>query len=111
MSAGRAMPAAAPLTLKRYGSLEDIGQEAWDELASRSAGATFFQGWAWNAAWWSTRQDPVHRLVLLAVSRRGRLVALAPLHLGEPNADRGRALSFLGQGNSDYQDFLVDREE
>ena len=101
----------SPLSVRRYATLEEIGQRAWDELAARSTGSSFFQGWAWNAAWWSARRDPTHRLVLLAVTRGEHLVALAPLHLGSPNATLGRALSFVGQGNSDYQDVLVDSAE
>ena len=102
---------ALPLTVRRYGTLDEVGERAWDDLAARSVGSSFFQGWVWNSAWWSARRDPAHRLVLLGVTRGERLVALAPLHLGSPNAELGRALSFLGQGNSDYQDVLVDAAE
>lgn len=101
----------APYTIRHHASLEEIGPKLWDELAERSPTATFFQGWTWNESWWNARRDPGHTLAIISGWRGGRLVGLAPLQLGDHNPRIGRALSFIGQGNSDYQDFLVDRED
>lgn len=98
-------------TIRRHTALEEIGPDLWDDLAARSSGATYFQGFAWNESWWNARRDADHTLAILSAWRDGRLVGLAPLQLGEIDERIGRALSFIGQGNSDYQDFLVDRAE
>jgi CelD/BcsL family acetyltransferase involved in cellulose biosynthesis len=98
-------------TIRRHTALEEIGPELWDDLAARSSEATYFQGFAWNESWWNARRDADHTLAILSAWRDGRLVGLAPLQLGEIDVRIGRALSFIGQGNSDYQDFLVDRSE
>jgi CelD/BcsL family acetyltransferase involved in cellulose biosynthesis len=102
---------SATYLVRQHATLEEIGPKLWDDLAARSPSATFFQGWTWNDSWWSARRDPEHTLAMLSVWRDGRLVGLAPLQVGEQNPRLGRALSFIGQGNSDYQDFLVDRDE
>ncbi len=98
-------------TIRRHAALEEIGPALWDDLAARSPGASFFQGWAWNESWWNARRDSKHTLAVLSAWRDGRLVGLAPLQLGEIDVRLGRALSFIGQGNADYQDCLVDRSE
>jgi CelD/BcsL family acetyltransferase involved in cellulose biosynthesis len=102
---------SSPYVIRQHATLEEIGPKLWDDLAARCPVATFFQGWTWNDSWWNARRDPEHTLALLSAWREGRLVGLAPLQLGELNPRFGRALSFIGQGNSDYQDFLVDRAE
>lgn len=101
----------AGYSVRHHAALEEVGSRLWDDLAARCPTATFFQTWTWNESWWNARRDPEHTLAVLSAWRDGRLVGLAPLQLGEQNPRLGRALSFIGQGNSDYQDFLIDRDE
>jgi CelD/BcsL family acetyltransferase involved in cellulose biosynthesis len=97
--------------VRRLPSLESIGPEDWDALRARAGGGTVFQSRSWNACWWESMRA-VKTLLLLEVLRDGRRVALAPLHLDpDPTAGPGLAIRFLGQGNSDYLDAIVDRDE
>jgi CelD/BcsL family acetyltransferase involved in cellulose biosynthesis len=112
MTAPRVETAVAGLEIRRHASLGEIGAAAWNELASRAAGATAFQGFAWNDVWWSVFADPLERLVLLAAYRDGRLVGIAPLYVtGEDEDPSVPALRILGHGKSDYLDFIVDEKE
>jgi CelD/BcsL family acetyltransferase involved in cellulose biosynthesis len=71
----------------------------WERVAA-GAVPSVFQTWHWQKAWW----DSFGRgeLLLTAVWKNGRSVALAPLF-----ADGGMVF-FVGSGGSDYLDFVGD---
>src|SRR5512138_1346181 len=77
----------------------------WNDLARRSARATTFQRPEWLLAWADLFLEGHLRTV--AVRDCERLVALAPLYIWR-TAEGTRELRFLGSGNTDYQDALVD---
>jgi CelD/BcsL family acetyltransferase involved in cellulose biosynthesis len=100
------------LEIRRHASLEEIGPVAWNDLVARAPGASVFQGYPWNATWWSVFADPGETLVLLAAYRDKKLVGIAPLYLtGEDEDPSVPALRLLGHGKSDYLDFIVDEDE
>jgi CelD/BcsL family acetyltransferase involved in cellulose biosynthesis len=94
------------LERSHVGAFQSLRAE-WDDLLNRSSGASVYQTWEWNEAWWRVFGEG-KRLRLLEVRDAGRLVGLAPLyvsaHLGTPF----RRLAFVGTGPSDYLDVLAD---
>jgi CelD/BcsL family acetyltransferase involved in cellulose biosynthesis len=80
----------------------DALRPEWDALVERSPDSTIFQTWEWLSTWWAHFGNG--RLVLLAAQDGDELVGLAPLFLagGLP-----RRLCFIGDGISDYPDFIV----
>jgi CelD/BcsL family acetyltransferase involved in cellulose biosynthesis len=98
----------ASLDVRRCETLEEIGPEAWDDLVSRCARASIFQGYGWNAAWWGTMRPERSRAVVIAARRAGRLVGVAPLFFAGRQRDGDAPIRFIGHGNADYLDFLVD---
>lgn len=90
--------------ITRAVELEALGEEWW-ALWSRSSRATPFQSPAWLLPWWRTFGRG--RLMTLALRRGTRLVALAPLAVGERDED-GRTVRLVGTGNSDHLDLLAE---
>ena len=84
----------------------NLMREEWQTLQAQCAGATPFQTWEWNAAWWrhfGARKRP--RLLLFRHTNdegAEALVGIAPFytsfHLGTPL----RRLAWIGTGQSDY---------
>lgn len=110
-------PGAAPfggsLVIEEIASaeaLESLRQE-WMELYDHCSWATPFQSPDWLIPWW--RHLGRGRLLIMTARLRQRLVGLAPLYVdhvdrvdeGEPARDE---IKFLGDGVSDYGDFLFD---
>ncbi|MCC6730678.1 MAG: GNAT family N-acetyltransferase [Chthonomonadales bacterium] len=83
-------------------------RDEWRALVERCEGATIYQTWEWNEAWWRVF-GARKRLRLLAAREGDALVGLAPLyvsrHLGTPL----RRLAFVGTGLSDYLDVIAPR--
>ncbi|OEV07790.1 glycosyl transferase family 1, partial [Streptomyces nanshensis] len=76
----------------------------WDELSSRSPGATAFQSHAWLHSW-SQSYGTAGRLRVVLVRREGRLVAAAPMMLVHRPLP---TLVALGRGITDFCDVLLD---
>lgn len=82
----------------------NIGKEEWNLLLSGSETNTIFQTYEWVWTWW-TVFGPMHSLFLVEVREGGKLFALAPLMLDRSGMKR--SLQFIGEGNSDYCDFIA----
>ena len=84
-------------------SLEAIGQEQWDALASESPTNTIFQAYGWHLAWWKTFKKDL-KFFLICVKEGERLTGIAPLYISPKG--RWRVVKFIGTGHSDCCDFL-----
>lgn len=95
------------LQTRLFRSLDDpaIAAAAWNDLLARSDTNTVFQTHEWITSWWQIF-GAGRSLRIIAVFDRHRLVGLAPLmeERGEPGTT---LLRFIGDGNSDYCDFLL----
>jgi CelD/BcsL family acetyltransferase involved in cellulose biosynthesis len=74
--------------------------EQWNALLCHGNTDVPFLTWEWQRSWW----DSFNRsgLLLIAVTRAGHLVAIAPFFVEED------LVYFVGSGGSDYLDFVGD---
>lgn len=89
--------------------LESLREE-WQDLLAGCPTATPFQSYEWIGTWWKhfANARPGRRLFVLAArDEKGRLIGIAPLMLSPWYGLPVRRLSFLGEGVSDYHDFLA----
>ena len=77
----------------------------WQRIASVSDRATVFQTWEWVASWWK-HHGQGKRFVGLAVVDAGAVVGCAAL-FGPGALAPLRTLRVVGNGGSDYLDFLA----
>jgi CelD/BcsL family acetyltransferase involved in cellulose biosynthesis len=77
-----------------------LRDQEWNEILARSSTQSVFQTQHWQRAWWDSFGRG--RLLLTAVERDKRPIALAPLF------SDGGMVFFVGSGGSDYLDFLGD---
>ena len=84
-------------------NLDGIKPEDWTELADNSPSRTVFQTYAWHKAWLEIfgNDQPVY---IVRLMEGGRLTGVAPLMVTRKG--KWRILKFIGQGHSDYCDFL-----
>ena len=75
----------------------------WLALWKRSSTATPFQSPDWVIPWW--QHFGTGRLCVLALMKAGELLGLAPLFV---NGEEQSSLRFVGTGNTDYLDVLLD---
>ncbi|MHB8070766.1 MAG: GNAT family N-acetyltransferase [Candidatus Cryosericum sp.] len=80
----------------------------WNQLVVKSAISTCHSTYEWLFTWWRHFGVSRHLLVLVAYEH-GAPVGLAPLYAGNGTTEP-RNLHFLGQGLSDYADFIVPRD-
>ena len=85
--------------------LEHLRSE-WLDLYHRCARTTPFQLPQWLIPWWKHLGEG--QLWTLALRHEGRLVGLAPWFLHMDNQAAARQLLFIGTGNTDYLDVLLD---
>src|ERR1051326_3682211 len=80
----------------------------WSCLWNRCPSATAFQSPEWLIPWW--RHLGNGDLMVLALRQEGRLIGLAPFFIFISSLETGgtRTLLFVGTGNSDYLDLLLD---
>jgi CelD/BcsL family acetyltransferase involved in cellulose biosynthesis len=99
--------------VQRHRSFEDIPGMEWEELRAKTPSTSIFQSYGWNVCWWRCKGSSRGILALHSARVEGRLVGIAPLYLETqarfPMLDRPE-LSFIGSGNADYCDFIVDEE-
>ena len=93
--------------------IEDVSAFAqlepfWNELVAKSAISTCHSTFEWLFTWWRHFGVGRHLLVLVTYEQ-GVPVGLAPLYIGNGTTE-SRDLHFLGQGLSDYADFIAPRE-
>jgi len=82
-----------------------LGQDNWNELASRSDTNTIFQTYEWVTSWWKVFGQG-RELWVIAVFRGDRLVGLAPL-MRELSDGTAPVIAFISENNADYCDFLL----
>ncbi|MFZ0453816.1 MAG: GNAT family N-acetyltransferase [Ignavibacteriaceae bacterium] len=82
-------------------------KEEWKKLFHKSADATPFQSWEWNYAMINkfTRSEKLK--IIVGYNNRNEIVGLAPLKLKCYRLTGIKILEFIGNGPSDYLDFLV----
>ena len=88
----------------------DLLEPAWNDLLGK-AGATVFQSFEWNRAWWKYKAGRFDRLHILLFRCDGEIAGIAPLFI-HPVRVAGvtvaRRLTFIGTGLTDYVDILAD---
>ena len=89
--------------MELLGGFDDLPSEVWTDLLARSEAPCVFLTRTWMETWW--RALGAGRLILLAATRDGYPLALAPLHTHDG------VTRFLGTDSADYLDFLGDTSE
>ncbi|MCX6085674.1 MAG: GNAT family N-acetyltransferase [Caldiserica bacterium] len=92
--------------------IEDVAAFAqlepfWNPIVVRSSSNTCHSTFEWLFTWWRHFSAGRHLLLLVAYEH-GMPAGLAPLYVGTGERE-SRDLHFLGQGLSDYADFIVPR--
>lgn len=89
-------------------------EREWNDLLARSENNLLFLTHEWLACWWRHFGQPLRlegraELFVLALRRKDRLRGLAPLYLRTERVGRMsiRFVRFLGEGLSDYSDFIL----
>jgi len=89
-------------------------EREWDDLLARSENNVLFMTHEWVTCWWQHFGRPRSllsraELFVLTVRRHGRLCAVAPLMVEVERfvGISARIVRFVGQGMSDYVDFLL----
>src|SRR5450756_2678880 len=77
----------------------------WNRIVVQSAANTCHSTFEWLFTWWQ-HFGTDRRLLLLVVYEHDIPVGLAPLYAGNGTTEP-RDLHFLGQGLSDYADFII----
>ncbi|MCE5192761.1 MAG: GNAT family N-acetyltransferase [Candidatus Cryosericum sp.] len=80
----------------------------WNQLVGESSINTCHSTFEWLFTWWR-HFGADRRLLLLVAYEHGVPVGLAPLYIGNGTTESNN-LHFLGQGLSDYADFIVPRD-
>ena len=80
----------------------------WNRIVVQSAANTCHSTFEWLFTWWKYFGTD-RRLLLIAAYEDGVPVGLAPLYVGNGTTEP-RDLHFLGQGLSDYADFITPRD-
>jgi CelD/BcsL family acetyltransferase involved in cellulose biosynthesis len=93
--------------------IEDVAAFAqlepfWNPIVVQSSSNTCHSTFEWLFTWWRYFSADRHLLLLVAYEH-GTPAGLAPLYVGN-GATESRDLHFLGQGLSDYADFIVPRD-
>ncbi len=79
----------------------------WNDLLGRCRCNAIFMTWEWQTTWWRCVGEARGALYLLAVRNEGRLVAIIPLYLTEP--DQGGLLQVVGCVEvSDFLDLIIE---
>jgi len=80
----------------------------WNQIVVQSAANTCHSTFEWLFTWWKHFGAGRH-LLLIAAYEDSVPIGLAPLYIGNGTTEP-RDLHFLGQGLSDYADFIAPRE-
>ena len=91
------------LTTYRIASIDEIGQEAWNNLIQTNKVNTVYQTYQWHKALWEVYKTEFE-LFLLCVKEHENLVGIAPLM--RKTKDNIRLLMFIGHYQADYSDFI-----
>jgi CelD/BcsL family acetyltransferase involved in cellulose biosynthesis len=100
------------ILVQRHRSFDEIPASEWEMLRESSSLTTIFQSRGWNECWWQSKGTNRERLLLLSARKEGRLVGIAPLYVHPRAWALGRtAVCFIGRGNADYCDFIIEAGE
>ena len=80
----------------------------WNPIVVQSSSNTCHSTFEWLFTWWR-HFSAGRNLLLLVAYEHGTPAGLAPLYVGNGDME-SRDLHFLGQGLSDYADFIVPRD-
>jgi len=92
------------------GRLQSL-KDDWNELLEGNPTQTIELTWEWQSTYWKHFNEH-SRLFVLAAWEAGSLVGLAPLLIRDTrkNGLKTRVLEFIASSESNYQDFLYDRD-
>jgi CelD/BcsL family acetyltransferase involved in cellulose biosynthesis len=84
----------------------DITKDNWNRLVSENETNTIFQTYDWFQCWWSVFGKDYTLFFILVYTDNNELLGFAPLAI--ENSRHGKnALTFAGDGNADYLDFIT----
>jgi len=86
-----------------------LNEESWNRIASKNETNTVFQTYQWFLCWWKAFSDQ-NKLFFICVSDGNEVVGFAPLMVATDDAGN-RTLMFVGKGNSDYCDFIIEKNK
>ncbi|MFC1517572.1 GNAT family N-acetyltransferase [Candidatus Margulisiibacteriota bacterium] len=75
-------------------------QNTWQNLDNKTNLSPFSE-YTWNKLWWQYFKSD-KKLYVMVMSENGQTLGIAPFYL-----NKKKALAFLGTGNSDYLDFII----
>lgn len=76
----------------------------WNALVGQSPMGTIFQRFEWLGEWWRMQGGFAANVAILLIRSRGTLVAILPMYYSV--GGRWRYLRLLGEGDSDYCNFV-----
>lgn len=82
-----------------------LNESLWDNLISKNETNTIFQTYKWFISWWEVFGSDKELLFLIAYED-DNIVAFAPLMISDECLCK-RVIKFVGDGNSDYNDFII----
>jgi CelD/BcsL family acetyltransferase involved in cellulose biosynthesis len=85
-------------------------KQEWTELLIKSEDATPFQSWEWNYAFVSDFKPSEKLKIIAGYNKQNKLIGIAPMQISSRFALGIKVLEFIGNGESDYLDFLVEEE-
>jgi CelD/BcsL family acetyltransferase involved in cellulose biosynthesis len=86
-----------------------LTEEKWNSIVSKNETNTVFQTYQWFSSWWKVFGG-LNKLFFIWVSDGDEVVGFAPLMVSTNDAGK-RTLMFIGEGKSDYSDFIIERNK
>jgi len=88
-------------------------QPSWNRLLCHCCNASLFSRPEWLLSWWDSFAQPDDQLAVVWVERHGEPFALAPLVVRTRRyyGLKRRVLCFLGEGNADRSDILINTSD
>ncbi len=88
-------------------NIQDIPISAiqWNNLVKQNETNTIFQTYEWIESWWQSCSER-YELFILLVREKNKVIGIAPM-MTEVRPCGRKQLSFIGDGNADYQDFIL----
>ena len=102
----------AAIRLSEISTIREIEKikEEWRKLFLKSSGASPFQSWEWNYAIAKEFTSSEKIKIIAGYDNGNNIVGIAPLKLTSCKFPAVKILEFIGNGFSDYLDFLVKEE-
>ena len=82
----------------------NISTQEWNELLQHNETNTIFQTREWTSCWWDT-YGYAQGLFLIILKQNDKICGIAPLFIKKSR--NKRILTFIGEGNADYTDFII----